>query len=255
MAGEESPESLERLRPDRVFDGGDLDCGSGLVLLIREQMLAVPEGGILEMRSREPTVRDDLPPWCRMVGHQFLGALPGGGNASGVRYFVRKGSGAVAEKEAEALAADKRKAESYEWRLRVRASGPQRSTVYCRNFSFHGGQPASFEEKDAHPSAVELLLGSLGAALASGFATECGRSGLDVDDVELTVRGRLGNPLAPLGLGEGDPGLAQVDVKCFASTGAEPAAVREAWERTVARSPVAVTLARATALSCKLVIL
>ncbi len=61
---------LESLRPDRVFDGGDLDCGSGLVLLIRENMLPVPVGGVLEMRSRERTVRDDLPPWCRMSGHE-----------------------------------------------------------------------------------------------------------------------------------------------------------------------------------------
>ena len=60
---------LESLNPDHVFDGGDLDCGSGLVLLIREHMQKVPVGGILEMRSLEPTVCDDLPPWCRMVGH------------------------------------------------------------------------------------------------------------------------------------------------------------------------------------------
>ena len=54
------------IKPDHMFDGGDLDCGSGLILLIRENMLAVPVGGILEMRSREPSVADDLPPWCRM---------------------------------------------------------------------------------------------------------------------------------------------------------------------------------------------
>jgi len=35
------PADLESLRPDRVFDGGDLDCGSGLVLLIRENMLHI----------------------------------------------------------------------------------------------------------------------------------------------------------------------------------------------------------------------
>ncbi|MBD3162437.1 MAG: osmotically inducible protein OsmC [Candidatus Eisenbacteria bacterium] len=247
-----SNEDLERIQPDRVFDGGDLDCGSGLVLLIREQMSEIPEGSVLEMRSREPTVRDDLPPWCRMVGHDYLGRLPAEGTT--VRYFVRKGK-ATAAAEEKALAEDKKKAEEYEWRLRVRSTGHLESTAYCRNFSFKVGQPASFEEKDTHPSAVELLLGALGAALSTGFATEISRAGLEVDDIELTVRGRLGNPLASLGLGEGDPGLREVDVKCFASTMADEAAVREAWERTVARSPVAATISRATVMTTKIVVL
>ncbi|MEZ5194875.1 MAG: hypothetical protein R2764_00295 [Bacteroidales bacterium] len=68
-------ENLETIIPDHVFDGGDLDCGSGLVLLIRENMRKVPVGGIMEMRSLEPSVCDDLPPWCRMVGHDYLGLL------------------------------------------------------------------------------------------------------------------------------------------------------------------------------------
>ena len=246
------PLDMNSLLPDRVFDGGDLDCGSGLILLIRENMLAVPEGGVLEMLSREPTVRDELPPWCRMVGHEYLGEIADGN--PGARYFMRKGA-AAARSEAAALAEDKRKAADYEWRLRVRATGHLESTAYCRNFSWQAGQPASFEEKDAHPSSIELLLGSLGTALVTGFASESSRAGLEIDDVELTVRGRLGNPLAHLGLGEGDPGLAQVDVKCFATTMAAEVAVREAWRLALERSPVAVTLGRATALDAKLVIL
>ena len=67
-------------QPDNIFDGGDLDCGSGLILMIRENMLKIPLDGILEMRSSEPTVADDLPPWCRMVGHEYLGSLPAQGS-------------------------------------------------------------------------------------------------------------------------------------------------------------------------------
>lgn len=255
MEGTPIPASdLAGLAVDRVFDGGDLDCGSGLVLLIRENMLAVPVGGILEMLSREPTVADDLPPWCRMVGHDYLGSLPDAEGRLGVRYFVRRGAGPAAVVEAQALEADKERAQSYEWRLRVRSTGHLESTVYCRNFSFRAGQPASFEEKDLHPSSLELLLGALGTALSTGFATDAARAGLEIDDIEITVRARLGNPLAHLGLGEGDPGLTGVEVKCFASTSADEGAVRAAWERTVARSPVAVTLARATELTIKLAI-
>ncbi len=166
------PTELETLQPDQLFDGGDLDCGSGLILLIREQMLKVPEGGLLEMRSREPTVADDLPPWCRMVGHDYLGKVETG---HFVRYFVRRGAGA--KEDQQALEADKTRAKSYEWRLRTRSTGHLKSTVYCRNFSFEVGQPASFEEKDQYPSAVEYLLGALSASMTTGFATAAARAG------------------------------------------------------------------------------
>ena len=240
---------LAGLRPDVLFDGGDLDCGSGLVLLIREAMLGVPVEGVLELRSREGSVAEDLPPWCRMVGHDYLGALPAG---TATRYFVRKRADAS---EAQALEEDKARARAYEWRLRVRATEALTSTVYCRNLSFRVGQPASFEEKDANPCAVEVLLGALGGALSTGFATECARAGLEVDDVELTVKGTLHDVLAHLGVEEGDPSLASVTVRCFASSGDDEAALQAAWARTVARSPVAATLARAVSLQHKLVVL
>jgi TusA-related sulfurtransferase len=240
---------LEALRPDHVFDGGDLDCGSGLVLLIRESMLRVPEGGVLEMRSREPTVGDDLPPWCRLAGHEFLGRLEGG---DAMRYFIRRGGGAAARSEQESLQKDKEKAKEYEWRTRVRYTGQLVGTVYARNFSFAVGQPASFEEKDAHPSALEYLLGALGAEIAVGLHGECARDGLALDDLELTVRGTLHNVLAHLGLEEGDPSLRRLEVKCFASTLEDEARVRRAWERTVQRLPILCTLRKAAEVDLKL---
>ncbi|MBK8979824.1 MAG: OsmC family protein [Planctomycetes bacterium] len=248
-----SEAELRALTPAAVFDGGDLDCGSGLVLLIRQHMLRVPEGDVLEMRSVEATVADDLPPWCRMVGHTYLGTLPGELPRQR-RFFVRRGTGADAAHEAAALQQDEERARQYEWRLRARASGHLRSTVYCRNFQWDLGQPVSFEEKDAHPSAVEAALGALGADLATGFATACSRAGLQIDDVELTVRGRLHDALATVGLGDGDPGFAAIDVKLFASTFDDEARVRAVFDDTVRRSPLAATLAKACALSARLAI-
>jgi TusA-related sulfurtransferase/uncharacterized OsmC-like protein len=237
---------LASVQPARMFDGGDLDCGSGLALLIREHMLEVPEGEVLEVKSREPTVRDDLPPWCQLTGHEYLGALEA---EDGTRYFVRRGV-----KDDQALADDKAKAKEYEWRARARATGAMQSTVYCRNFSFDVGQPASFEEKDRHPSAVEYLLGALAGALATGFRTETARDGLAVDDVEISVRGRLDNVLAFLGIEEGDPSMERIELKCFASTFDDEAKVREAWRRTIERSPLAATLSKAVDLEMKLAI-
>lgn len=240
---------MKDIIPDHMFDGGDLDCGSGLILLIRENMLKVPAGGILEMRSREPTVSDDLPPWCRMSGHEYLGKLDGGGCT---RYFVKKGSGV--QQEERALAKDKEEARKYEWRLRARATGHLKSTVYARNFAFDVGQAASFEEKDAHPCALEYLFGALAGSLTTGFASECARDNLEVDDIELSLSGSLNNILAHMGLEEGDPSVKTVELKCFASTFDDEEKVKEAWQRTVSRSPLVATLEKAVELQLKFII-
>jgi TusA-related sulfurtransferase len=241
---------LGAIEPDRVFDGGDLDCGSGLVLLIRENMLQVPEQGILEMRSREPTVKNDLPPWCRMVGHEYLGSVEGKGLT---RYFVRKRI--RSSEEEENLNRDKIKAKDYQWRARARSTGSLKSTVYCRNFSINVGQPASFEESDKHPSAVEYLLAALAGDLTAGFATECAKCSLEVDDIEMTINGRLKNVLAHLGLEEGDPSFESIEMKCFVSSFEDETKVREAWSRTIRRSPLLVTLQKAMDITMKLAIL
>ncbi len=240
---------LTTLHPDAVFDGGVLDCGSGLILMIREHMREVPIGGVLEMRSGEPSVGDDLPPWCRMSGHGYLGALPGDDQ---VRYFVKKGE--PPQEQASDLEEDKARAKDYAWRVRTRAAGPLHARAYCRNFSLDVGQPASFEEKDAHPSAVEVLLTALTGDLTVAFAAAAAQAGLDVDDVEITARGRLVNILAHMGIEDGDPSFASIELKAYASTMDDEDAVRRLWAQTVARSPIAQTLSKATELTFKLLL-
>jgi uncharacterized OsmC-like protein/TusA-related sulfurtransferase len=237
---------LETIKPDHVFDGGDLDCGSGLVLLIRENMQKVPVGGILEMRSLEATVCDELPPWCRMVGHEYLGLL---GSPEQARYFIRKNE--KQEEEEKALADDKKKAKEYEWRLRTRATGSLKSTVYCRNFSFDVGQAASFEEKDQHPSAIEYLVGALSASLSTSFSTESLKAGLDVDDVEITARCKLNNDLAHLGIEEGDPSISTINIKCFITSMDHKDKVMAVWDDVVKRSPLYTTLIKSTEINIK----
>lgn len=60
------------LTPDVSFDGGDLDCGNGLLLLIRKHIDPLPRGGLLEIRSTEISVDEDLPAWCRMTKNELI---------------------------------------------------------------------------------------------------------------------------------------------------------------------------------------
>ncbi|MEA1648955.1 hypothetical protein UAJ10_07970 [Nitrospirillum sp. BR 11164] len=58
--------------PDTSFDGGDLDCGNGLLLLIRRHIDPLPRGGLLEILSSEVSVDEDLPAWCRLTGNELV---------------------------------------------------------------------------------------------------------------------------------------------------------------------------------------
>ncbi len=74
--------------PHASFDGGDLDCGSGLLLLIRKHIDPLAPGQLLEIRSTELSVREDLPAWCRLTGNQLVSELHDGRQGS---YLVSRG--------------------------------------------------------------------------------------------------------------------------------------------------------------------
>lgn len=81
-------------RPDVSFDGGDLDCGSGLLLLIRKHIDPLARGQILEVRSTELSVEQDLPSWCRLTGNELISWSRDAGTWS---FLICKGS--LAEKK------------------------------------------------------------------------------------------------------------------------------------------------------------
>ena len=58
--------------PDASFDGGDLDCGGGLLLLIRRHIDPLEPGHLLEILSTDSTVEVELPAWCRLTGNELV---------------------------------------------------------------------------------------------------------------------------------------------------------------------------------------
>ena len=66
------PPPSHPLEPADRFDGGDLDCGSGLLLQIRRRIDPMRTGQLLEIRSTEPSVAEDLPAWCRLTGNELV---------------------------------------------------------------------------------------------------------------------------------------------------------------------------------------
>lgn len=70
------------------FDGENLDCGNGLLLLIRKHIDPLEAGQLLEILSAESSVKEDLPAWCRLTGNELVSqiALP-----NRVSFLVSKG--------------------------------------------------------------------------------------------------------------------------------------------------------------------
>ena len=82
------PVDRHQLDADARFDGGDLDCGNGLLLLIRQHMDPMERGQLLEFRSTEISVEEDFPAWCRMTGNELVSFVRRGKERS---FLVCKG--------------------------------------------------------------------------------------------------------------------------------------------------------------------
>jgi uncharacterized OsmC-like protein/TusA-related sulfurtransferase len=220
--------------PKAVCDGGDLDCGSGLLLIIKKAMDPLADGEILEVRSRERTVAEDLPAWCRMVDHQFLGSEPGDNTT---RYFMRKGS------QQEELADELEAAKGYKWNVRVQAESALTAKVHSRNHTFVVGQPADFGSKVDAPSAIDYLLGALASDLAVGFKAQASRRNIEIDQLEVSLKAGLENVLFHLELeDEGSPRIQEIKGTFYVSSPQLEETLEKLWENTLERSPIYQTL-------------
>jgi len=86
-SGDEGAPSGPLPEPDDVFDAGALGCGDGPLTRIAATLKHMPAGSVLEVRSSNPGVTTELPAWCRMVGHRYLGE---GDSAGRGRYFIQR---------------------------------------------------------------------------------------------------------------------------------------------------------------------
>lgn len=87
------PLSRHAHAPDVSFDGGDLDCGNGLLLLLRKHIDPLEEGQLLEVRSTESSVEEDLPAWCRLTSNPLISWTRTGQQRS---FLIAKGKAGTA---------------------------------------------------------------------------------------------------------------------------------------------------------------
>ncbi|MER5604002.1 sulfurtransferase TusA family protein [Streptomyces sp. NPDC002265] len=59
-----------------TVDGTGLLCVA-LLLRLRKQIDGAVPGTVVHVAATDPAARLDLPAWCHMTGHTYLGPLPG----------------------------------------------------------------------------------------------------------------------------------------------------------------------------------
>lgn len=117
-----------------------------------------------------------------------------------------------------------------------------RFRAYVRNFSFDISEPASLDEVERAPNAVEYVLSALGACLLAGFLFIATLKKIEVYNAEIAIEGEIDNILVFLGLStEGHPGYKKVRVKLYVSADSDEGTLKEIWKEAVKRSPVANT--------------
>lgn len=59
-----------------VLDGSDRRCVL-LLLELRRLISTVPAGTVIHLIATDPAAPLDLPAWCHLTGHTYLGPIPG----------------------------------------------------------------------------------------------------------------------------------------------------------------------------------
>ncbi|CAL9408364.1 Sulfur carrier protein TusA [Streptomyces sp. enrichment culture] len=70
--------------PALTVDGTGLLCVT-LLLRLRKEIEGVPPGTVVHVIATDPAAPLDLPAWCHMTGHTYLGPVPGEGPVYALR--------------------------------------------------------------------------------------------------------------------------------------------------------------------------
>src|SRR5262245_28296262 len=71
--GEQRPITTVTAVAAVAIEAGDLSLGGGLLALLRPALDRLAPGGVIAVLSSSSAVRDDLPTWCRIDHHGYLG--------------------------------------------------------------------------------------------------------------------------------------------------------------------------------------
>jgi OsmC-like protein len=140
------------------------------------------------------------------------------------------------------------------WTLRISALERGQATVFTRRHQFRVGAPLQFDRDDEAVSALEYVLGAMGADLVNGLQILARKRRVAIEQLEAVVVGELNNPLTYLGvIGEsGHPGLEKVRIRVYLASPEGGATIQSLWQEMLATSPLVHTFQAALQLELSL---
>ncbi len=129
--------------------------------------------------------------------------------------------------------------QQYMWTVRVSSVG-NAANAFVRKHDFTVGDAIHFDEEYPHITALEFVLGAIGADVVNGLRSLARKRRVEIDHVEANVQAELNNPLTFLGVvGEaGHPGLERVQVKIYVSSLSPRDELESVWNEMIERSPL-----------------
>jgi len=77
---------LSNIQAEKVVDARAMAC-PGPLLEAKKSIGSVKVGEVLEIWAGDPNTKNDMPRWCKKVGHEYLGELTADGYE---RLFIRR---------------------------------------------------------------------------------------------------------------------------------------------------------------------
>jgi hypothetical protein len=142
----------------------------------------------------------------------------------------------------------------HRWSLRISSGGRGRANVYVRQHQFAVGAPVQFDEQYNSVTALEYVLGAIGADVVNSLRIIARQRRVDIANVEALVSGSLNNPLTFLGVvgEEGHPGLETLTVRVYVSSIDPEEKIQQIWAETQEKSPLVRTFQPAIKLEMEL---
>ena len=72
---------LTQIKAAKTVDARSMAC-PGPLLEAKKAMGSVPMGQVLEVLSGDKGSREDIPAWCKKIGHEFMGVVERDGHDS-----------------------------------------------------------------------------------------------------------------------------------------------------------------------------
>jgi uncharacterized OsmC-like protein len=113
----------------------------------------------------------------------------------------------------------------------------QLDQTMARRFTMRGDHPSELLGENTGPTAIEMLLGALGACVAGTFAAQATERGVEVQGLEVDVEGAM-DLNGFFGLKPVDPGVSDVKVALRVEADAAPADLEEILQAAREHSPV-----------------